>query len=63
MHFLKEKTFFMHIIKAINTLDDLLKYAKSELEFMGGKTSLNRIIKSMCYKFRKVNVFYVKPLE
>jgi hypothetical protein len=59
MHFLKEelskKIYDYHKKNEYFTISDLLNYAKLELEYTGGKTTLNRIIKSMGYKFKKVN--------
>lgn len=37
------------------TLDNLLTDARGSLEFMGGRTSLFKILKSMGYKFNFVN--------
>jgi transposase len=43
----KENKFF--------TLDNLLHFAKEEVEYTAGRTTLYKILKSMGYRYKKVN--------
>jgi transposase len=37
------------------TLDNLLHFAKEEVEYTAGRTTLYKILKSMGYRYKKVN--------
>lgn len=59
IHFLKEglsqRIYRYHEKNEYFTINDLLNHAKSDLEYVGGRTTLLGIVKSMGYKYKKVN--------
>lgn len=52
---LQRKIWNYHLENIHFTLDDLLHYAREELEFTGGRTTLYKILKSVGYKYKLVN--------